>query len=367
MLVYNGVMLYFSARQRYLANARPHGIYSDLASKHHTREWLDSMPTAEALYQTKLAWCDLVNVYRWCCAGLASYMVLVVLMIAMLVLYAVPNQMYLLDHLLHMYPDEHFVQPRKRGLTHTIPALWKIGRPSKLSGNQYSAFKKTWMMIVLGHSQVVLLLAGVFAFAVPLFYLYFVPWYNLFHGKSADHQVEFIVSYIISAAFLTGGWITAFSAMLTFDDVYRAVLGLGNATTESGPMSRTVDSDSTLHVSNDVESDAQREHPTKLQSTLLHHAAPSSPTIDSSDDEKSTHCLEHNTTSQSSTNRVLVVTSTTVRVDHDPPPIEPSDTIPNTLSNPNQCSSPYSFLTRNRITNQSHSRTLPPGKANTLS
>ncbi|EST07393.1 hypothetical protein PSEUBRA_003214 [Kalmanozyma brasiliensis GHG001] len=232
MVVYNIVITALNGQQRALTHREGHDLYRQVLSKTHSQEWLDAAPTEELLYLTRVAWCDLGNVFRLCCAALASYMVLVLLVIAMVVFYSIPNQIYLMDHLVAIYPDDDFVQPTRRSLPNILRALCRIGLPRNLHGPAYSAFKRTWMMVLVGHTQMFCVLFGCSAFIVPVFYLYFVPWHRSLLGESADHEVTFIVAYCISAAFLTAGWVTAISGVLTFDDIFRAVSGLAGPQAE---------------------------------------------------------------------------------------------------------------------------------------
>ena len=203
MVGYNFVLTALNGRRMASTHQVQRDVYSRLLVPHHSQEWLDAAPTEETLMLVRLGWQGLGNVYLLCCAAVASYMVIIVLTVAMLVLYALPNQIFMLENLCRIYPDHDLNQPQQRSLLGTLRMLWKIGSPRKLQGSTFSAFKKTWMMTVVGHSQVILILGGLLTYAVPPFYLFFVPWNNYFAGKSSDHQVMFIVAYAISVAFLT--------------------------------------------------------------------------------------------------------------------------------------------------------------------
>ncbi|EST04825.2 hypothetical protein PSEUBRA_006132 [Kalmanozyma brasiliensis GHG001] len=227
MVVYNVIITVLNGRQRQLTRAPGHNIFDAVLIQHHTQEWLASAPTPESLDFVKVAWCDMANIYRLCCAALASYIVLIVLVIAMLVLYAIPNQIFLMDNLVAIYPDPHFEQPSKRSAFHLARALWHIGLPKHLHGSSYVAFKKTWMMVMVGHSQMFLILAALFAFSVPPLYLFVGPWKRVWGGTSPAPDVTFIVAFCITTALLTAAWVTAVAGVLTFDDVFRAVSGIG--------------------------------------------------------------------------------------------------------------------------------------------
>lgn len=243
MVIYNAVFTILNGRLRALTHESGHDLYRLVLSQQHTPEWLAAPPTEELLELVRTAWCDACNVFRYCCAAIASYVVLLVIIVALLVVYAIPNHFYLMDHLVRVYPDEDFVQPSPRTPLTIARALWSIGKPTHLKGSSYTAFKKMWMMVMVGHTQVFLTLGGCAMFAVPVVFLLFVPWKNFFDGQSVDHQVTFIVAFCITAAFLTAGWITAFSGVLTFDDIFRAVSGLGATQTQAasdGEASTTV-------------------------------------------------------------------------------------------------------------------------------
>ncbi|CDW97108.1 hypothetical protein [Sporisorium scitamineum] len=229
MVVYNVVITSFSGRARNLTHQAQYDVYTQLLIKDHPQEWLDAAPSEETLLLVRMGAYGLMNVYRWCCAALASYVVLIVITVAMLVLYSIPNHIFLLDHLCRIFPDKDLEQPQNRTLLSNIKTLWKIGSPRHLQGPSYSAFKKTWMMTMVGHSCTLAILAGVLLFAVAPVYLIFVPWDNILHGRSTDHQVTFIIAYVIIIAFITAALAMAISATLTFDDIFNTVSGLGNS------------------------------------------------------------------------------------------------------------------------------------------
>ncbi len=226
MCGYNFVITGLSSHHRNLTHQRGRDLYAEVLSKQHTQEWLDQAPTPELLAMVKLGWCDLLNVFRWCCAGLASYIILVGMIVFLVLFYSIPNQLFLIEHLCRIFPDHLPEKDLPPSILNDLRMLRKIGWPRKLKGSHYSAFKKTWMMTMIGHAQSILLLLGATSFAVPPFFLFIVPWNNAFAGRSSDHQIQFILAYTITVAFLTAFWITGLSATLTYDDIFRVFPGL---------------------------------------------------------------------------------------------------------------------------------------------
>ena len=365
MIVFNVIVTALNGRQRNIGHLRGQNVYQELLIVPHTQAWLDEVPTPELLHKVKVGWSDTMNVYRLCCLALSSYMVWLSMTIALLVFYAIPNQLYLMDHLCRMFPDEPLDKDQERTHWGNIQLLRKIGLPRNLKGSKYAAFKKTWMMTMIGHSQSILLLGGVLAFSVPPFYLFFVPWANAFEGRSSDHQVMFIVAYTISVAFLTAGWITGLSATLTFDDIFRVVSGMGNAQTEvvsdhahsgSGQNSRRLTRNfpgSDFALSPISPSFAKTvQSPTSSGTPGYLRPMPSF-SLSTADTEKGDTCFE-DYAYESNGSRLFVVTETVVRVDHSDLEVTAAgpDSMPmyphpyNPTTSPPPASSPYSFLTR---------------------
>lgn len=376
MLVYNAVATGIAGRQLGRTHEPGRNIVAEFFSQPftHSQEWLNAAPTEATLKMVKISWVDLANVYRNCCVAIASYLVLTTLIIAMGVLYSIPNQLFLMDHLCRIFPDAPEEKcTRKRSAWENVVMLWKMGLPRNLKGPSYSAFRKTWMMTMIGHSQSILLLAAVAAFTVPPWYLFFVPWENLYAGKSSDHQVMFIVAYTITVAFLSAGWVTGLSATLTYDDIFKAVSGLGNghisdeqvtssSQTSSTPwQTRTIlrkfpGANLTLLPTSQTRSKSVRS-PTSVQSPGLLRPMPSfAPSSADSHNEKGTIQLEEDPlASRVSANKVTVVTETTVTVHHSDLEANLSEfnSIPmyphpyNPTGSPTRATSPYHFLGRN--------------------
>ncbi|TKY86249.1 hypothetical protein EX895_005074 [Sporisorium graminicola] len=193
MVVYNIVITTFSGIARNRTHEAQNDVYGRLLTKVHSQDWLNATPTEETLLLVRRGACSLMNVYRWCCAALASYVALIVITAAMLVLYSIPNHIFLLDHLCHIFPDKDRKQPAIGTLLGNIKTLWKMGSPRNLQGPSYSAFKKTWMITMVGHSCTIAILAGVLLFSVAPIYLIF-----------------------------------SIATTLTFDDIFNSVSGLGN-------------------------------------------------------------------------------------------------------------------------------------------
>lgn len=189
MVVYNLVITSLNGKARAWTHRAQNDVYHQLLLKPHTQEWLDAVPSDETLLLVRRGVCGLQNVYRWCCAALASYVVLIAVTTLMLVLYSIPNHISLLDHLCRIFPDKDLEQPARRTLWTNMRTLWKIGSPRNLHGPSYSAFKKTWMMTMIGHSCVFAILGGVLLFSVAPVYLIFVPWNGIYHGRSSTNQV----------------------------------------------------------------------------------------------------------------------------------------------------------------------------------
>ena len=225
-VAYNTVVQFLNVGNRNRTHSPGHDFYVQVLKQPHTHAWLSQSPTPDFVAFAKIAWADKLNVFRFCDLGLGAAMVLMLFMFVMLVLYAVPNQIFLIRHLCGMFPDPIPEDCQEDRLGSHLRLLWRIGWPRNLRGEQYSAFKKTWMMTMVGHMQAMMLILGVALFSVPPIYLYFVPWANGFAGRSADKEITFSLVYTICAAFITAGWITSLSAMLTFDDVFKAASGL---------------------------------------------------------------------------------------------------------------------------------------------
>lgn len=256
-------------------------------------------------------------------------MVLIVIILGMLILYSVPNQIFLMNHLCRIYPDGAPKGCEGAGVLANVRMLQRIGWPRNLKGSTYAAFKRTWMMTIVGHSQAILLIGGVAAFAVPPFFLFFVPWNNAFQGKSSDHQVMFIVAYTITVAFITAGWVTGLAATLTFDDIFRAVSGIGSAQTEASGSrqsssthrhvrkstcgKRSTIGPSGISTLRDPASDCLRP----MQSFATSSAGSNAGEKTDFDDEVDTP----------SSDKLYVVTETTVHVEHDVEAAQESDSI----------------------------------------
>ncbi|GAC94447.1 hypothetical protein PHSY_002018 [Pseudozyma hubeiensis SY62] len=301
------------AKQKNLANNRKQENLQTYVPMHRTQEWLKSAPSADALLSVKIAWTDLANVYRWVCASIATYLVLVVVVIAMLILYAISNHIFLLKHLLRIFPDQEFKQKQDPSILYTLQALWKIGRPSRLLGGQYSAFKRTWMVTVVGYSQTLLVLAGTITFTVPPYYLYFVPWAGGLKGLGSANQVEFVVEYVITGALITAAWIIGLAAMLTYDDVYRAVVGTSAPPSEDSSLTRVSGRLSTSVAQDGGESAVDSMEIRPLRPMLSF--APTT-TDSASRDEKSEILTDNLTTADDRKNKVFIRTTTTVHIEH---------------------------------------------------
>lgn len=230
MIVFNGIVQGLGGAVLRRMHQPGRDIYREFLTVAHTQEYLDSPPAQELLLLVKNAGADALNVYRYCCLALSSYIAIIVLIVLMLVVYSIPNQIFLMRHLAHSFPNTHPEIKRKGdGFWSDVQLLCRVGLPRNLKSSSYSAFSMTWMMVMIGHSQSLLLLVGVLAFSIPPFYLFFVPWYNAFHGRSAEHQITFIIAYTMSIGFLTAFISTGLAATLTFDDIFRAVSGIGQS------------------------------------------------------------------------------------------------------------------------------------------
>ncbi|KAJ9480319.1 hypothetical protein PHBOTO_003570 [Pseudozyma hubeiensis] len=351
MFVWNLCTVTMGGRQRHLSHLRKKDLYTELISGHHTQEWLDLPAPAQALHEVRMAWDDLANVYRWTCAGLASFAALVTLMISLLILYAIPNHISLLDHLVSIWPDQD-ANERHRGSTFgNVCFLWKIGRPSKLVGKQYTAFKKTYMVTMIGHAQIFLILAGVTTFTLPPFYMCFAPWTDLIGGVTTERHVEFLVAYVISAAFLTAVWVTGLSALLTLDEAFRAVMGADGAASQGSEPIKLSGRPSTSLGLNDVESGKQ-----VTDLVLLRPMQSDTPSLSNESflrDEKSDIFVEAPSQLVEGKNKVLVETTTTVQIEHRdveafPAPADKPEDLPTFLTASPSAASTYGFLGRKR-------------------
>ncbi len=181
-----------------------------------------------------------MNVFRCCCLALGSYIAIIIISIFQLVLYAVPNHIFLFQHLCRIFPDS--VPENCQGsMWNQCRMLLTVGWPRNLKGSSYAAYKKTWMVTMVGHSQALLLLGAICTFSVPPIYLFFAPWSNAYALRSSDHQVMFIVAYVICVALVGAFWITSFSAVLTFDDIFKTVAGMDIETTSQSSSQPTTE------------------------------------------------------------------------------------------------------------------------------
>lgn len=234
MVGYNAVVQSLAGKV-YRNSLHPsHNVYREFLNAPHTADFLNSPPTEELLHFVKVGWTDLANVYRYCCLALTSYMVLVIWACSSLIFYSIPNHVYLMEHLCSAFPQAHPNITRGTGFWSNVRLLRQVGLPRNLKGAVYDPFKKTWLLVMVGHMQSILLLGGCSAFAVPVIYLIFVPFDNIYHGKTSERQIMFILAYTISAAFLTAAWSTGLAATLTFDEIFRAVSGMGTPQSASG-------------------------------------------------------------------------------------------------------------------------------------
>ncbi|SPC61344.1 related to membrane protein Dik6 [Ustilago sp. UG-2017b] len=375
MFGYNIVVTAFAGKQLASTHERPRDIMALLFGQPftHSEAWLNDVPTQEMMDLVKVSWAAMMNVFRICCVALASYLVLATMAIVVAVLYSVPNQLFLMDHLCRIFPDAPAEQGmRKRSASENIKMLWKIGLPRNLKGPSYSAFKKTWMVTMIGHSQSILLLAAVLAFVVPSWYLFFVPWTNAYEGRSSDHQIMFIVAYTITAAFLTAGWVTGLSATLTYDEIFKAIAGLGNGHITDPLSSASQESSMPRHSRSflgkfpgakqilpppSLTRSKSLQSPKSSQSPGLLRPMPSfTPSADSHITEKDDIPLDdyQYPSPVNNGNKLTIVTETTITVHHDDleanmsgPESVPTYPNPcNAGNSPTQATPPYSFLSR---------------------
>lgn len=107
--------------------------------------------------------------------------------------------------------------------------LLTVGYPRSPRGSSFTAYKKTWMMAMVGHLQVLLLLGAILSF-VPLgITLIVLPWNNLFHLRSPNNQITYFLAYVICICLVTMLWVTTLSAVMTFDDIFKTVAGMYQA------------------------------------------------------------------------------------------------------------------------------------------
>ncbi|KAJ1577068.1 hypothetical protein NDA11_004129 [Ustilago hordei] len=376
MFGYNIVVTAFAGKQLASTHERPRDIMALLFGQPftHSEAWLNDVPTQEMLDLVKVGWAAMMNVFRICCVALASYLVLTTMTIVVAFLYSVPNQLFLMDHLCRIFPDVPAEQGmRKRSASENIKMLWKIGLPRNLKGPSYSAFKKTWMVTMIGHWQSILLLAAVSAFIVPPWFLFFVPWTNAYEGRSSDHQVMFIVAYTISVAFLSAGWVTGLSATLTYDEIFKAIAGLGNGHITDPLSSSSQESSMPRHSRSflgkfpgaklilpppSLTRSKSLQSPTSSQSPGLLRPMPSftPSSADSHITEKDDIPLDdyRYPSPVNNGNKLTIVTETTITVHHDdleanmsgPESVSTYSNPCNAGNSPTQATSPYSFLSR---------------------
>lgn len=326
MVGWNVVITSLNGHQRNLTHVHGRNVYEILLLPSHTQAFLDAAPTQEMLTLVKLGWCDLMNVFRWCCVALGSFIMLMIMIMVLLAFWSIPNHLFLVDNLCSIFPDSIPEKKEHRSAWDNLVMLWRIGWPKNLKGIHYAAFKRTWMMTMIGHSQSLLLLGGVASFTFPPVFLFLVPWTNAYAGRSSDLQVMFMVTYVISVAFLLAGWVTGLSATLTFDDIFRAVSGLGKE--QNGQQSQ---------VSSETNTSSLPQHSRTINRKFFDgNIVPPSPTTfddpslpgllrlmpsftpssSSSEktlaygDEKAHHPRRNNT------NNVLIVTETSIHVEH---------------------------------------------------
>lgn len=359
MIVFNTVVQSLSGALRTRTHSKGHNFYADVLKKDFPQEWLDQAPTKELLAFLHVAWTDGLNIYRYCCLALSSYMAIILITLFLLIFYSLPNQIFLMNHLCRIYPDNVPDNCQGDSFRANMRLLWRIGWPRKLQGNSYAAFKRTWMMTMVGHSQAVLLVAGVIAFAVPPYYLFFVPWSNAFEGKSSDHQVMFIVAYTISVAFLSAGWVTGLAATLTFDDIFRVVSGLGGRQTEEDLSTESQNSSLPKHTRSIFHKFPQTRLVRLPRSTTaatsprgsshspmaFQTPRPLRPMASFTPNDKSETGSDDYPYEENG-NTVLVVTETTITVEHED--LEKSIPMHPYATAPAPKSSPYTFLSRSR-------------------
>ncbi|SPO26985.1 related to membrane protein Dik6 [Ustilago trichophora] len=364
MVLFNVVVQSLAGAQRNATHRPGHNVYKDVLTKQHTQEWLSQPPTQELLDLIRRGSVDGLNVYRYCCLALSSYAAIIVLTIAMLGLYSIPNQIFLIRHLCSIFPDPIPQDCQGDGLMADLRLLRRIGLPRNLKGDHYAAFKKTWMMTMVGHSQALLLLGGVFVFAVPPFFLLTQPWQTMFEGLSSDREIMFIVAYVITAALITATWVTSLSATLTFDEIFRAVSGLGNEQQEAAGsgqsaslpqhgrhIDRRFSGANIVPCSPTSPADLQSPNSVKSPGSLRPQLSFAPSSAESEKTDGSFDDLPH----ESRDNTVIVVTETVVRVEHEDTATMPeaADSIEmqthrHTRSlSPSPVSAQYSFLSRN--------------------
>ncbi|SPO27333.1 related to membrane protein Dik6 [Ustilago trichophora] len=326
MVGWNVAITSLNGHQRNLTRIRSRSVDEIFLLPSHTQAFLDAVPTQEMLTLVKLYWCDTMNVFRWCCVALGSFVVLVIMIIVLLALWSIPNHLFLVDKLCSIFPDSIPEKKEHRSAWDNLVMLWRIGWPKNLKGIHYAAFKRTWMMTMIGHSQSLLLLGGVVSFIFPPIFLFLVPWTNAYTGRSSDHQIMFMITYVISVAFLLAGWVTGLSATLTFDEIFRAVSGLGN---EQNCQQSQVSSETHISSLPQHSRAINRKFfgativppsPTTFDETLspvLLRPMPSFTLSSTSSETTLAYCDEKSHHPQrNNTNKVLITTETSIHMDH---------------------------------------------------
>lgn len=230
MIVWNTVVHSCSLYLRQQMARPARDFYGEVLSQPHTQAWRDEVPSPALVDFARVAWCDLINIYRFCCLGYLSYVALLCIILLISILYAVPNHIYLIDHLCSIFPGpypEGCKEADDGGLLQNLRLLRKLGLPRNLKGSKYHAFKKMWMVTMVGHSQAVWLINGAVLFLFIPLWLTTAPWGIIYKGKGMQYIDDLSFGYVITVAFLTAFWITFLSATMTLDDIFRAVSGLG--------------------------------------------------------------------------------------------------------------------------------------------
>ncbi|KAJ9474700.1 Low-affinity glucose transporter HXT3 [Pseudozyma hubeiensis] len=234
MFVFNTTVHFINLDMRNRAHKPGHDFSREVLQQHHTHEWRDQVPTTAMLAFARVGWSDLLNVYRFCSMAYLSFTAMISLIVLILLLYAVPNQIFLINHVCDIYPGPlpaHCV--KDGGFLSNLRLLYRLGLPRNLHGSKYHAFKKMWMVTMVGHSQAVWLMNGAALFLFIPAYLATSPWDKLMHGRSLRNTIDLAFGWVITVAFITAFWITALSATMTLDDIFRAVSGMGEVKTES--------------------------------------------------------------------------------------------------------------------------------------
>lgn len=232
--VFNTTVHSINVVMRNRAHRPGHDFSGEVLQQHHTQEWRDQIPTTAMLAFARVGWSDLLNVYRFCSMAYLSFTAMISLIVLILLLYAVPNQIFLINHVCDIYPGPLPANCVKDGgFFSNLRLLYRLGLPRNLHGSKYHAFKKMWMVTMVGHSQAVWLINGAALFLFIPAYLATSPWRKLMQGKSLRNTIDLAFGWVITVAFITAFWITTLSATMTLDDIFRAVSGMGEVKPET--------------------------------------------------------------------------------------------------------------------------------------